>query len=587
MVGINSAAIASTLQAAANPFWKKGELFVSGGGVLLMKNAVKKRKNFPAVEIIFTIMAIGMTFLHLRGDAPDDGIGLIARFKHGILFRFPTRAVAEELPGAQTGETTKALNTVEESNRFEDPFQKKIRRDGQSKPTIKPSPSPISIKTPENNSDHKKAPLAKVFCEDLTNCPESVASLEITYSIRDQLINAAPPFECLGSLVGDGLLLTNRHCLPKDIQYVGASCFGRVLAHFPETLHVTAETLECAKVVGLSTIGGITGNHAEDLDVIQDFAILKMTEPAMPIKRRPFDLNRTTLSTYAPYTIIHQELTEDHRLKLIGSSCEIIERRNSLNEAGFHVSNCSVSFSDSGAPLLDGNKAMAGLLGGPADSTLVTPLTTIIPALEIVPTLFGRMAGNIPNTPPNTLKDTNDSCPSNNPNCEGPPAKNPGSSKASPGPKSNVDHLFQKFEEWLIKNDEIFRWNLQLLATGASGYFYSVVPTCIRPQSIDNLVKNSATAIQISLPEWMASAPSSASPSSSSSSSSSFSSSGGGGGGGNQSSVQTLPMISAQLKFAASELQGSGKTTALEIVDTGKNSTIFRGNLTKCSSGFN
>src|SRR5687767_7543906 len=83
---------------------------------------------------------------------------------------------------------------------------------------------------------------SKVSCED--GCPQYVGGL-VTYTEgRNSYIVSV----CSLTLIDDNLILTNRHCLPDDLQYKGASCAGRIRVKLPATNGFRSEDFECNRV---------------------------------------------------------------------------------------------------------------------------------------------------------------------------------------------------------------------------------------------------------------------------------------------------------------------------------------------------
>lgn len=83
-------------------------------------------------------------------------------------------------------------------------------------------------------------------------------------------------------LIAKDKVLTNRHCIPLEIQEVGAQCEGKIKVKFPKTNKFETEEIDCSQVVALSS-------HYNKTDPSHpDWAIIKLKTESV---RSPVHLN--------------------------------------------------------------------------------------------------------------------------------------------------------------------------------------------------------------------------------------------------------------------------------------------------------
>lgn len=88
---------------------------------------------------------------------------------------------------------------------------------------------------------------SRLTCKD-KKCPEYAGGLT-TYTVVGKTYEVAL---CTLTLVGHDTVLTNKHCIPVDLQSKGASCFHRVKVKFPAIESRAEESLDCEKILNLS-----------------------------------------------------------------------------------------------------------------------------------------------------------------------------------------------------------------------------------------------------------------------------------------------------------------------------------------------
>ncbi|MFS4460162.1 trypsin-like serine peptidase [Bdellovibrio sp. HCB2-146] len=132
-------------------------------------------------------------------------------------------------------------------------------------------------------------PATEAVCANEAECPSGVA-----------LILAKKPDgeldRCSSFLIDSRTLVTNRHCIPEDLQDKTLSCVGRIAAVFPQTAGYAAERAECESILNISEAAQEfpTGH--------MDYAVIRLNRPvkraAFPISREGLP-NRIKVTTYS------------------------------------------------------------------------------------------------------------------------------------------------------------------------------------------------------------------------------------------------------------------------------------------------
>lgn len=142
---------------------------------------------------------------------------------------------------------------------------------------------------------------SKIECKDLSKCPDSVGSLttyEENISIDPQTPSTYSVGSCSFTLVAEGTILTNRHCIPISIKHAGTSCSEAIQINFPQTQNHQSEKLECDKVVALSP------KFAREDDIATDWAVLSFkgkTERQAAVVGKSGVENHQSLNLYPAY----------------------------------------------------------------------------------------------------------------------------------------------------------------------------------------------------------------------------------------------------------------------------------------------
>ncbi len=96
----------------------------------------------------------------------------------------------------------------------------------------------------------RMAPRFQFHCED---CPRSIGQM---VAMQVDYRKAKPvriTTNCQGGLVGEGLFVTNRHCLPPDLLQKGKSCQNRIKIIFPKVDNESSiDLVDCHQVVDFS-----------------------------------------------------------------------------------------------------------------------------------------------------------------------------------------------------------------------------------------------------------------------------------------------------------------------------------------------
>ncbi len=122
-----------------------------------------------------------------------------------------------------------------------------------------------------------QAEKAEVRCQEALDCPDGVG-LWATATGRTVA-------QCTGFLVDSIHAVTDRHCIPADLQTEGASCKDRAWLHLPARAGERGEALACDRVEILSR----TDAHVGD----PDYAVVRL---ASITSRRPLRVERGPLA---------------------------------------------------------------------------------------------------------------------------------------------------------------------------------------------------------------------------------------------------------------------------------------------------
>lgn len=206
----------------------------------------------------------------------------------------------------------------------------------------------------EIESIFKKSSVNCFFGKD---CPQNVAKL-IFYTETDGEYQFGT---CTGTLVGEDRILTNAHCVPKEIKRPGASCSKQMRIQFPSIYQsFDSETLGCISVVSIF--------DEKDADI----AVLKIQKPAYD--RPVAKINRNAEPNEGDITHVFAVDPNDLYGTLKKKVCKTSVKGNIYtNESngyghGFLLNGCNVIGGNSGSSLFNQNNEVIGVLYAKVDT---------------------------------------------------------------------------------------------------------------------------------------------------------------------------------------------------------------------------
>ncbi len=194
----------------------------------------------------------------------------------------------------------------------------------------------------------------KVSCENLENCPESVAG-----------IATDGKSVCTGVLLQDDLIATNLHCIPEDLRKEDASCKGRISVTFPATKSMPAEEIACAKIKSVSP-------PLKNTPLTPDYAFFKLEKRTSRMK---VPVNTSGFTDGESVTIFKIDPQGNGTGLLKKVTCTAIQKSLAnplfLNNKSPVISlvPCSVIKGNSGSPLFSADLEVKGLLNSMGTAT--------------------------------------------------------------------------------------------------------------------------------------------------------------------------------------------------------------------------
>lgn len=213
-------------------------------------------------------------------------------------------------------------------------------------------------------------------------CPESVALLAGVQPASD---SGWGTYQCSAFLTDSVTVLTNRHCLPRDLQGLawGESVAGRMWLHFPGEPAVSREAVS---LVARSERKDSTG---------LDWALLRLDRP---VRRVPLRLSTAGLPDGAALTALMWDpvlAREGRGGRMRRSTCRVVNGspvtrfgNGDVRARSVLLEDCAVRVGNSGSPLLDSAGAVVGLVDGLFDPTQ-SALGTLLAGVRL---LDGRIA---------------------------------------------------------------------------------------------------------------------------------------------------------------------------------------------------
>lgn len=192
-------------------------------------------------------------------------------------------------------------------------------------------------------------------------------------------------YQCTAFLTDSVTVLTNRHCLPRDLQSLapGEGVAGRMWLRFPGD---PAEVREAVALLGRSGRKDSTG---------LDWALLRLDRP---VRRAPLRLSRAGLPDGGLLAawLWDPVLARDGRAgRMRRSTCRVVNGApvtrfgtGDLRARSVLLEECQVRVGNSGSPLLDSSGAVVALVDGLFDPTQ-SALGTLLSGVRL---LDGRIA---------------------------------------------------------------------------------------------------------------------------------------------------------------------------------------------------
>lgn len=221
-----------------------------------------------------------------------------------------------------------------------------------SKPMPQPDLTPPSKEEPGMAGAQLLAREASITCKN-NDCDPSVGMLSIV--IKDA--GGWGAVQCSASLIAPDILVTNAHCVPKDIAKAGASCQGRIWMNFgaQKGQPNLDRQVECAQVIYTHK-----EKNAADLSIFEtpDYAYLKLVRPSnrpiLRLSRGGFEHEKEyLLHKVNPIKTLGALRGEMEKVtcKALHDSAIFAQNLTKNSQVNF-LSDCKVIPGNSGAPLI-------------------------------------------------------------------------------------------------------------------------------------------------------------------------------------------------------------------------------------------
>lgn len=224
----------------------------------------------------------------------------------------------------------------------------------------------IRVETPEEAENLFRT--FTVECKDPEACNPSVALLMARESPTSMNV-------CTASLVGSDYMFTNKHCLPTDIMYAGASCRDRVLFKFPKTHSHEEVWSDCDSVIEVSSYD-VTQEARQQVD----YAFVKLRWPA----QRPvleFDPRGVEegeilkVTRMSPDTDLRKGIISDIKCKAVQNTI-VTPLYDSRFSPIIHVNDCPIVHGNSGSSMFGSDGKIRAIVqqgkGNPDAEPLIT-----------------------------------------------------------------------------------------------------------------------------------------------------------------------------------------------------------------------
>ncbi|MBC7384885.1 MAG: trypsin-like peptidase domain-containing protein [Cryobacterium sp.] len=312
---------------------------------------------------------------------------------------------------------------------------------------------------------------------------------------------------CTASLVGDGIAMTNSHCIPNDLRAEGKDCRGRIFLFFPDVTGFIAERAECSEVIQ-------TSFKEEGGDANPDYAFFRLREKP---KRPVLQMSGEGFEKSAIYRVdkVDPFVEQDHLAGVLRvAKCQSAFGTFALPESNDPLSplmtfradaGCEIRPGNSGAPLTDASGHVRGLIQGkfeknPASTQSVSQSALLASSL--------RLGSNLACLP---LHAKLTSAPELAAGC----SKRSDSAKLKMLETVRVKRVWEKVLEEVsaqskdkVENDfdSVFDWKPVKTSGGAGAPGVTLAPVCIRKSSLwaarfkDRGAK--AVSVKITIPYW-------------------------------------------------------------------------------------
>lgn len=203
---------------------------------------------------------------------------------------------------------------------------------------------------------------SSVICTE-SSCPENVA--KITYFEKDG--DEYNTYVCSGTLIRPGLMLTNSHCIPRDLSYPGADCSKQVKIDYPGPSRWStrgSESVKCQRVRSVY-------NHNEGEPDLALIEIDRSVKNRVSLKINDKDPEVGAILT--AYTMDPQERSAVGHINK--KTCKVVEEGNifendlegkgrslTLNSLYDSFNTCNVISGNSGSGLFNDKGEIVGAL---------------------------------------------------------------------------------------------------------------------------------------------------------------------------------------------------------------------------------
>lgn len=241
---------------------------------------------------------------------------------------------------------------------------------GRTTPPDTPSRAVVAKESAADRS-RRQAEQAEVRCHNPEDCPEGVGLWAAT--------TGRSVFQCTAFLIDSVHAVTDRHCIPPDIQREGATCVDRAWLHLPSHSGARGEVLGCRNVAILSHTDSRVGDP--------DYAVVRLqksaTRAALRVERGPLsDLEAVEIVRVRPMDV-EAALREVPVGKVSSQTCVVSRRTRSFADRDRKVDvldplsrrvplvDCPAEGGNSGSPVLvrksDGTRVVRALLDRSVD----------------------------------------------------------------------------------------------------------------------------------------------------------------------------------------------------------------------------